>query len=105
MNARDREGAARRQIPHRAGMPVSPEEGRQRRRNGTHPYKGCAVPAAAPGMRNRSPGWQGPACGHAAAVVLIRVEGWGMLCGDCWRRWVAGNMDWPAPGVPQEVTP
>ena len=35
-----------------------------------------------------------PACGHDALVVLT-VKGRGRICGDCWRLWVRGDIDWP----------
>ena len=36
-----------------------------------------------------------PACGHAGALVVLTVKGRGQLCGDCWRRWVRGRLNWP----------
>ena len=36
-----------------------------------------------------------PACGHADAIVVMYVDGYGTLCGACWTRWVRGGMDWP----------
>ena len=36
-----------------------------------------------------------PACGHAGALVVLTVKGRGQICGDCWRLWVRGDIDWP----------
>ena len=33
-----------------------------------------------------------PACGHASALVVLTVKGRGQICGDCWRRWVRGDL-------------
>ena len=41
-------------------------------------------------------------CGHGGALVLLAVKGRGLLCGDCWRRWVQGRLDWPALAVVRE---
>ena len=43
-----------------------------------------------------------PACGHDGALVLLTVEGLGLLCGDCWCLWVRGRLDWPALTVEHE---
>ena len=36
-----------------------------------------------------------PACGHVGASVVLTVKGRGQICGDCWCRWVCGDLDWP----------
>ena len=38
------------------------------------------------------------ACSHDGAVVFLTVEGHGLLCGDCWRRWVRGAPRLARPG-------
>ena len=43
-----------------------------------------------------------PACGHAGALVILAVDGYGRLCGHCWRLWVQGRLDWPTPAVVRE---
>jgi len=36
-----------------------------------------------------------PTCGHTDQVAYFAVEDHGTLCADCWRRWAAGDLDWP----------
>ena len=52
------------------------------------------APVAHPGAR--------PACGHAGALVVLTVKGRGRICGDCWRLWVQGRLDWPGSALAAE---
>ena len=40
-----------------------------------------------------------PVCGHGNALVIFTVADRGRLCGRCWRLWVQGRIDWPAPAA------
>lgn len=41
------------------------------------------------------PDFNRAACGHDDALVLFNIEGEGLICGKCWRRWVSGYIGWP----------